>query len=1049
MAGLSFEVLGPFQVRIGGEPIQIASYKQRSLLALLLMNANTVVSSDRLIDEIWGEQASKSRQNALWVHLSGIRKALANGDTDESSRLVTRSPGYLLRVEDDEVDALAFEKLVREGVALSATDPDAGSLVLSEALALWKGHAYQDFAYEEWAQDEVRRLEESRVAAVEARIDADIHRGMGRQLVGELEGLVRTYPLREHLTGQLMIALYRSSRQSEALRAYSVLSERLGEELGIEPSAELRAIEEAIVMGDSSLDAGGMAGAPGVGLVPGLSVRGYEIRSAIGDGALGVAYRAYQPAVGREVALKAIRPELADDPAFVKHFESEAQLVATLEHPHIVPLYDYWREPGGAYLVMRLMKSGSLADRLEQGPLEAEQVSTIATHVGSALDAAHRNGIVHGDVKPGNILLDEEGNAYLTDFSIAVENGEGPSSVDPEYSAPEVVSGDPATPASDVYSLAVVLRRALGRPSGEVSAVLDLATVEDQGRRLQDPLTLADRLADALGTETDAADLRHVPNPYKGLRAFSQADAADFFGRDRLVERLIARVGHSGGSSRFIAVVGPSGSGKSSAVKAGLIPALRAGALPGASTWFYAEMLPAPHPFDHLAETLEGVAIGRQADLLGMLVEDVSGIARAVEAVLPDDGSQLVLVIDQFEELFTQVDPEVADRFLKAMVAAVTDPRCRLRVIATLRADYYDRPLAKRHLGELLRDATEVVTPMTAEELGQAVSGPVSDTGVSFDSALTGRMIADVIDHPGGLPLLQYTLTELFDHRTASIIGMETYDELGGVAGALVNRSEGIYNSLSPEGQEAAREVFLRLVAVGELTEDTRRRVLESELTDAGSGEAVAEVLDRFGRHRLLTFDRDTVSRGPTVEIAHEALIRDWPRFRRWLQTSRADLRAVRRLEDAAQEWERSDRSDGYLLTSGRLAAAEEYVETGTVAPGREALDFVDASRDHEDAEIRTRRARRRRVLAGFGIAAVVGLVLAAVAFVSQLRAVDSEQVARGRALAASAAAVRDEDPELSLLLALSAADLVEPDVQSMTALHRAIAEQRAFMTWV
>jgi hypothetical protein len=310
--------------------------------------------------------------------------------------------------------------------ALAGIDPAAGSIVLSEALALWRGRAFEDFIYESWAQAEIARLEELRLEAVEARIEADLACGRSRELIPELESLVRQHPLREELTGQLMLALYRSGRQAEALRSYSTLRGRLVDELGVDPSAALGRLHDRMVAGDESLEAPRPAQVL-AGVSPGLSVRGYELREEIGSGDFGIAYRAYQPAVGREVAIKVIRPELASDPSFIRRFAAEARLVAQLEHPHIVPLYDFWREPDAAYLVMRLMKGGTLSDRLEAGALTPDRAAAVVDQLAGALNAAHRTGLVHRDLKPSNILIDDDGNAYLSDFGIAIGDDPGPS----------------------------------------------------------------------------------------------------------------------------------------------------------------------------------------------------------------------------------------------------------------------------------------------------------------------------------------------------------------------------------------------------------------------------------------------------------------------------------------------------------------------------------------------------------------------------------------------------------------------------------------------
>lgn len=811
---MEYRVLGKLEVLRDGHPVDLGAFRQRALLALLLTAPNSVFSTDQILDELWGDAGGVDKQNALWVYVSGLRKALEpdREKRTDGSILLTRAPGYLIEAAAEQIDSLRFERLVTEGRALADVDPAAASLVLGESLALWRGRAFEEFTYESFAQAEIARLEELRLEAVELRVDADLQRGLSRDLISELESLVRQHPLKERMTGQLMLALYRSSRQAEALRAYQVLKSRLGEELGIEPSSWLRKLEEQIVTGDEALEIGSRAAVRGAVAQPGPAVRGYELREQIGAGAAGTAYRAYQPAVGREVAIKVIRPDLANDPAFIRRFQAEAQVIATLEHPHIVPLYDYWREPDAAYLVMRLMRGGNLASVLEHGALTSAQTMTMVDQLGNALQTAHRSGVVHGDINSDNVLLDDEGNAYLSDFGIAVGAGE-------------------VAARSDISSLGVLVAQALtGRSGGvdelrgalpdPVARVIDRAIDVDAAGHYGSVGELVDDLHEALGggTGSRATTLESetsVDNPYKGLRAFDVVDAVDFFGRERLVERLIARLGGSGTRGRFIAVVGPSGSGKSSAVKAGLLPAIRRGAIPLSGSWFTIEMTPASHPFEQLEDALLGVAVDPPASLLEQLAGD-QGLQRAVNRVLPHDGSQLLLLIDQFEELYTQVDAATANRFLANLVSAVTDEQSRIRVVATLRADFYDRPLQHRGLGELLRDGTEIVTPMTPHELERAITCPAEPHGITFEPALVAALVREVTDRPGALPLLQYTLTELFDNRRGDRVDYATYEELGGVSGTLVKRAEGLLASLGDEAHEVARQVFLRLVTFNE-----------------------------------------------------------------------------------------------------------------------------------------------------------------------------------------------------------------------------------------
>ena len=249
---MEFRILGPLEVADGDVVVPLAGAKQLALLAILLLSANEVVSSDRLIDELWGEQSPESGRTALQVRVSQLRKALGGGAV-----ILTRAPGYVLRLEREQLDLHRFEDLVGEA---DAAEPAVAAGRLREALALWRGPALADLAYESFARAAIGRLEELRLAALEKRIEADLALGRHAELVAEVEALVAEHPLRERLRAQLMLALYRCGRQADALAVYRTTRRALIEELGIEPSPPLRELEQAILRQDPSLD---LAPAPG------------------------------------------------------------------------------------------------------------------------------------------------------------------------------------------------------------------------------------------------------------------------------------------------------------------------------------------------------------------------------------------------------------------------------------------------------------------------------------------------------------------------------------------------------------------------------------------------------------------------------------------------------------------------------------------------------------------------------------------------------------------------------------------------------------------
>jgi WD40 repeat protein/serine/threonine protein kinase/DNA-binding XRE family transcriptional regulator len=789
----------------------------------------------------------------------------------------------------------------------------------------------------------------------------------------------------------------------------------------------------------------------------GRAIRGYELADRIGTGGFGVVYRANQPIVEREVAVKIILPKYANDPNFIRRFEAEAKLVARLEHPYIVPLYDYWREPGAAYLIMRLLRGGNLRQRIVNngGPLPIDFIMGVLSQIGAALHTAHRAGVIHRDLKPANILLDEDEYAYLSDFGIAKQFGSPELaeatggefvSGSPAYASPEQFTSDPISPQADIYSLGILLYEMLcgAHPfecespwdyylkhtreqlpslsscnpglASKLDPVLGKATAKDPLDRYPDVPGLVTAFQDTLAmipaVEAQFPIATIIPpesieNPYKGLRPFREADQDDYFGQETLIQTLLGRMSEEENDLfHFLAVVGPSGSGKSSVVRAGLVPALRRGGLPGSENWFIVEMHPGAHPLQELEAALLKVAVKPPQNLLEKLQDSPRGLMRCARHILPEDPDvELVLVIDQFEEIFTLVtDDALRIHFLESLVAAVVDPDSRLRIVTTMRTDFLDQSLQHIDFGELVRQQSEMVLPLSPDELELAIVAPARRAGLVFEPGFVARIIREIGDQPGGLPLLQYSLTELFERREGVKLTISAYEEFSGVLGALGNRAEEIYTGLDSAGKDATRQIFLRLVTLGEGTEDTRRRVERVELDNLLGVDQrdVERVVEQYGRHRLLTFDRHPNTRRATVEVAHEAVLREWRRLRRWLDESRVDLHMQRVLTNFTMEWEESGRDPGLLLRGTRLSQYEEWVELSTVRLTDQESELLAVSlaarqeRELQEAERQTRETvlerRSRNFLRGlvgvFAVAAVIAVVLSIFAFNTQRTAV-------------------------------------------------------------
>jgi len=512
-----------------------------------------------------------------------------------------------------------------------------------------------------------------------------------------------------------------------------------------------------------------------------------------------------------------------------------------------------------------------------------------------------------------------------------------------------------------------------------------------------------------LYSEEAKIELEHGQAPYKGLASFEESDAALFFGREQLVGELAARTVGAG----LLAVVGASGSGKSSVIAAGLLPSLGAGLLPGSERWKTVSMRPGERPLAELA---------------------------TVDAGTVDE--RLVLVVDQFEEVFTLChDEDERTGFVDRLVGLASDPE-RFAIVIGLRGDYYGHCGVYPDLARLVATNQVLVGPMTVEELRRAIELPARRTGVRVESALTDALAAEIGDEPGGLPLLSTALVELWHERDEDWLRLSTYERLGGVRGAVARLAESSYDNLTDEQREATRRLFLRLVASGDEGALARRRVSLSEL-DLDRDQALGVVVERLTADRLLT------AQASSVEVAHEALLREWPRFQDWLAEDAQGRELREHLTQSAKRWESADRDAAELYRGARLTATMDW------AAGRERelneleREFLTEGRNHADLEADRQRRQNRR-LKGLLAGAVVLLVAAIAGGIVALQQRSSAQhqatVALSRQLGAEA--VSEPRIDLAMLLAREAVGL-DPSLETrsdlLTTLLRVPSAIRTF----
>ncbi|MGD2178569.1 MAG: BTAD domain-containing putative transcriptional regulator, partial [Anaerolineae bacterium] len=541
--------------------------------------------------------------------------------------------------------------------------------------------------------------------------------------------------------------------------------------------------------------------------------------------------------------------------------------------------------------------------------------------------------------------------------------------------------------------------------------------------------------------------------PYRGLAPFREEDAPFFFGREGFADSLL-HAPHE--PPPVVVIVGSSGSGKSSVVSAGLLPRLR-----DTGEWLIASLRPGGQPFQALAAALipplepqlgEPDRLIETQKLAGALGDGEISLCAVVERTLgrapgsmDTPSGRALLVIDQFEELYTLCpEPDTRRRFLETLLAAVeagsTRRQSPLVLLLTLRADFMGQALAHRPFADALQEGALMLGPMTREELHRAIEKPAEKQGAALEEGLVDRLLDDVGEEPGRLPLLEFALTLLWEQLDRGWMTHAAYEQIGRVHGALARYAQEVFEELTADEQQMARRIFLQLVQPGQGTEDTRRVATRAEL---GDSDASWSLVQQLAGKRLVVTGRNATTGGETVELVHEALIQRWGRLRGWMEADRAFRTWQERLRAALLAWESSGQDEGALLRGAPLVEAESWLDERARELGAAEVAFIQAGMALRERRQREREQRRRTTILALAGGLVVALVLALLAGGQWQRAKEQREEALRQAsvgLAAKALAeLEGTVPERAVLLALEALEGYPYTPQAETALAQAV----------
>jgi len=903
---LQIQLLGQFEVRADGKRISIASRPAQSLFAFLILTAGTAHRREKLAGMFWPDTSDENARKNLRQELWRIRKAVSSASQHDEI-------DYLLADEF----TLGFNRDAEYWLDVAQLErPDLDLPALLSNLSAYQGELLPGF-YEDWIA-----LERERIQSV---FDARMGQLLEQLIAAERWIAVQEWAERWLAFGNTPELAYRALMLASGARGdiakvasiYQRCTDELLEHLGVEPSAETRALYDGLRQG-THIPRSNIVQQSGTITFLFTDIEGStHMLDYLGD------HYALVLAKHHEILRAAIQKWHGHEvdtqgDAFFVTFNRALDAVQCVAEAQRALAAHSWPQDKGVRVRMGLHTGEPLISSTGYVGMDVHRAARIgdAGHGGQVLlSQATRELVIHD--LPVGLTIRELGEHRLKDL---------------KYPTP-------------IYQLVIE-----GLPT-EFPALRTKFT----------------------GTEAPTPG----EPPFKGLQYFDEADSDLFFGRELLTAKLVNRLREllspsegAGSTAKFLSVIiGASGSGKSSLVRAGLIPALKKGQLlidgirppEGSADWRVHIITPTAHPLEALAtELTRGLeSVTATATLMDDLIQDPRSLTLFLARQAPEQHT--LLVLDQFEELFTLCRDEFErEAFIDNLLTTLDQSGSRVTIILTLRADFYAHLAQYPELRDAVAKHQEYIGPMTPDELRHAIEDPAKRGYWEFEAGLVDLILRDIGDEPGALPLLSHALLETWKRRAGHRLTLKGYADAGGVHGAIAHTAESVHQNLSTGEQIIARNIFLRLTELGAGTEDTRRRASFDELMSHADAEHAAEVravMNILAEARLIILGEDT------AEVAHEALIREWPTLREWLNQDREGLQLHRHLTEATHEWEVLEREISVLYRGSRLAQATEWAAINPLALNAQENAFLEASNRQSYLEEQEREAQLQREL--------------------------------------------------------------------------------------